>query len=305
MTATDTEAMAALHELLDERQRFQGWLATLEGRRSSTPPHVYERVQRDYSGRLDRVMQSLSERAGQLSSTIDNMTGELNTLRERESERTDERHEAELRAAVGEFTPDEWEQRRVEVDGDIERIASERRSIEGELQELQRIVALTGSAVPAAGALAPPAANSTVESRGSDTAGSVPSRAAPAAPSIDDFVAEWRPPQAQNGNSAREQHDNLPDTTDLEDLVIPAAPMGGNPVGAAGADYGIANGVTGVAAAAAAAGSAPTRNPPPVAAQSADAKKDTDKTLKCPECGAMNYATEWYCERCGGELSTF
>jgi ribosomal protein L37E len=27
------------------------------------------------------------------------------------------------------------------------------------------------------------------------------------------------------------------------------------------------------------------------------------KTLKCQECGTMNYATEWYCERCGGELA--
>jgi outer membrane biosynthesis protein TonB len=27
------------------------------------------------------------------------------------------------------------------------------------------------------------------------------------------------------------------------------------------------------------------------------------KTLKCAECGSMNYPTEWYCERCGGELA--
>jgi hypothetical protein len=27
------------------------------------------------------------------------------------------------------------------------------------------------------------------------------------------------------------------------------------------------------------------------------------KTLKCGECGSMNYPTEWYCERCGGELA--
>jgi hypothetical protein len=26
------------------------------------------------------------------------------------------------------------------------------------------------------------------------------------------------------------------------------------------------------------------------------------KTLKCQECGIMNYPTEWYCERCGAEL---
>jgi len=27
------------------------------------------------------------------------------------------------------------------------------------------------------------------------------------------------------------------------------------------------------------------------------------KTLKCSECGTLNYPTEWYCERCGGELA--
>lgn len=28
------------------------------------------------------------------------------------------------------------------------------------------------------------------------------------------------------------------------------------------------------------------------------------KTLKCVECGSMNYPTEWYCERCGAELAS-
>jgi predicted nucleic acid-binding Zn-ribbon protein len=316
MTATDTEAMSALHELLDERQRYQGWLATLEGRRNSTPPHVYERVQRDYTGRLDRVMQTLAERAGQLTGTIENMTSELATLREHESDRTDERHEAELRAAVGEFTPDEWEQRRAEVDSEIERIAAERRSLEEELQELQRIVALTASIEPQATTPEPTAQASQQPQRdeAADTSAEAAAQrekaermlAQASAPSIDDFVAEWHPPQVrpQQGNASRQQHDNIPDTKDLEGLVIPAAPMGGNPVGAAGADYGIANGVTGVAAGAGAA-PAQTRTPPPVSAQSAEARRDADKTLKCPECGALNYATEWYCERCGGELSTF
>ena len=31
---------------------------------------------------------------------------------------------------------------------------------------------------------------------------------------------------------------------------------------------------------------------------------DGTKTLKCSECGAMNYPTEWYCERCGAELAS-
>jgi hypothetical protein len=29
-----------------------------------------------------------------------------------------------------------------------------------------------------------------------------------------------------------------------------------------------------------------------------------EKTLRCADCGAMNYPTEWYCEKCGGELAT-
>ena len=30
---------------------------------------------------------------------------------------------------------------------------------------------------------------------------------------------------------------------------------------------------------------------------------EQSKSLKCAECGAMNYPTEWYCERCGAELA--
>jgi hypothetical protein len=35
-----------------------------------------------------------------------------------------------------------------------------------------------------------------------------------------------------------------------------------------------------------------------------DSRPEVNKTLKCPECGTANYPTEWYCERCGGELAT-
>jgi hypothetical protein len=318
--------MSALHGLLDERQRYQGWLSTLEGRRSSTPPHVYERVQRDYMGRLDRVMQALAERAGQLTGTIDELATELATIRQSEVEQTDERSEAELRAAVGELTPDDWEQRRAEIDRDLERLAAERHSVEAELEELRRIVALTRSIKPentapdagvAGSRVADDGAAATAGTYGNERAGSPSAAPAEAGPSIDDFVAEWSPPQvrdaqlrdsqargaqsgAASGGQGAGQDAGNSDIAEHGDGVIPAAPMGGNPVGAAGADYGIANGVTGVAGL---APSAPIRTPPPVAA--GDTRRDSDKTLKCPECGAMNYATEWYCERCGGELSTF
>ncbi len=35
-----------------------------------------------------------------------------------------------------------------------------------------------------------------------------------------------------------------------------------------------------------------------------DPGQDGAKTLTCAECSAMNYPTEWYCERCGAELAS-
>jgi len=35
-----------------------------------------------------------------------------------------------------------------------------------------------------------------------------------------------------------------------------------------------------------------------------DKTAEAVKTLKCAECSAMNYPTEWYCERCGAELAS-
>ena len=52
-------------------------------------------------------------------------------------------------------------------------------------------------------------------------------------------------------------------------------------------------------------GQQPVAAAPVTTDPSAEIRREQEKTLKCPECGAYNYATEWYCERCGGELATY
>ena len=42
----------------------------------------------------------------------------------------------------------------------------------------------------------------------------------------------------------------------------------------------------------------------PTSAISRDTSGEGVKSLKCGECGALNYPTEWYCERCGAELAS-
>ncbi|NUQ12152.1 MAG: hypothetical protein HUU26_07500, partial [Gemmatimonadaceae bacterium] len=54
--------MDELNALLEERARYEKWLAQLGARREQTPAHVFERVRADYSGRLAAVMDQLRDR---------------------------------------------------------------------------------------------------------------------------------------------------------------------------------------------------------------------------------------------------
>jgi hypothetical protein len=56
--------------------------------------------------------------------------------------------------------------------------------------------------------------------------------------------------------------------------------------------------------------SVPSMEAEPAAAPTPDVGRrsggmDAARSLKCQECGSMNYPTEWYCEKCGGELAAF
>lgn len=60
---------------------------------------------------------------------------------------------------------------------------------------------------------------------------------------------------------------------------------------------------------------APSRRSAPIPAPDADEPSPLGaptprtsqavRSLKCQECGTLNFPTEWYCERCGGELAAF
>src|SRR4051794_16389115 len=108
--------MEAVSSLLEERQRFEGWIATLEGRRANTPPHVYARVHADYERRLEEVLERLGGRTGELQAAVGDLRGRIDRLQEEENARRDERAEAELRATVGEYAPDEWDAKRAGSD---------------------------------------------------------------------------------------------------------------------------------------------------------------------------------------------
>jgi hypothetical protein len=44
-------------------------------------------------------------------------------------------------------------------------------------------------------------------------------------------------------------------------------------------------------------------DPAPIVPETSGDSEATPRTLRCGECGAMNRPLEWYCEKCGAELS--
>lgn len=283
-------AMDDLNALLEERARYEKWIAQLTAKREQTPPHVFERVRTDYSTRLDAVMGQLRNHAAGLTASAASLEERVNALAGEESLRRDARAEIELRAMVGEYTAERANSELAACDGDIGRLESERTDAAAELHRIQEILGLVRqpSAVPAAAPAPAPATTQTSRPLGAPPAPPEPSTVdelaflnslvdrAPAPPPVAPAPAAAAAPAPA---PAAPRTDDIPLVSSLEPAVRTDDQ-------AAGRD--------GLSLRQAAGTPAFLKGMP----------TEQVKTLKCQECGTMNYATEWYCERCGGELAT-
>jgi hypothetical protein len=335
--------MDALNVLMEERNRYEQWLAQLDARRGTTPPHVFDRVRGDYADRLNSVLDQLAGRATELQETAGTLAERVASLYADETALRDERAEAELRAAVGEFTIEHAREVMQRCDEAIASLGSQRATIGAELGRVQEILAVAvRPATPPAGeqpivpieSLAPPAP------------APAPPPAAPAAqqPPVHQPPAQQAsaPPSAPNRPASAASFDELAflqSVVDKPSAAPPsqqASPMAANVAmpaeprpesrQAAPSRARVMEPVEAEVPAAAAAPSRRNAAPTPVLTSTPLVEKEGQeanstltpgsipaflkdvpteqiKTLKCQECGTMNYPTEWYCERCGGELA--
>jgi TolA-binding protein len=278
MAEKEPVSLDALNGLLKERQRYEEWLAALEERRASTPDSVYQRVQSDYQTRLREVSSKLAERAGELRESIDALTVRLDEISRQERQQREARQEAELRAAVGEYTDKQWKEIGGAWDKELARLVKEKGALDAQLTELSRIFALSvkekqAEAIAAGRAVSGDGARPPISPV-------VPRPAIPEPPTLNPPARVEQPvaPRAQqppqNAPSNRSPFDEFP-------VLRPGSGSGTPP-------------------------STAVATPPsvPKTGGTQDPRSEQHKTLKCPECGAANYPTEWYCERCGGELAT-
>jgi hypothetical protein len=288
-------SLEALTGLLSERQRYEEWLSALESRKSGTPDSVYQKVRADYQTRLKDVSDRLGARAGELKANIEALTTKLQDISKEETAQHEARQEAEVRSAVGEYTDDEWQRIKQESEKELTRIARDRTATETQLAELNRVFGLSTNPA-AAGSITPITSAPSVAGR----AVAQPDQTAPKRTS----TSGW--PQRDGDTSAN---------------VISVAPTtGGASPAPAARDTAAKSGQASPFEEFGGLSSAPATPFEGAKKQEAtkesatatkskrgglpDLRTEQQKTLKCPECGAMNYPTEWYCERCGGELAT-
>jgi len=261
-----------VRSLVAERQRYDDWLTALDGRRAETPSHVFDRVYGDYVARRDAVLAQLREHVGALATHGTELGRRLST---REAELTaleDERVEAMLRTAVGEYDGHRWETVRQDVEAKIASLGEQRGGLLAGVDEIRTLLASATSEPPAAD----------VE--------------APAQPAVEDIAVEdIAVEDIAVEDIAVEDIVEEDIAYDASSIASPSSPNASAETAASAPSVPVNADETFDDLAFLRSVNDPTAAP----------SNDPLKTLRCTECGTMNLPTEWYCERCGGELAAF
>ena len=289
-TPTPTSPLDAVAGLIEERAKFEQWLEDLEAKRSSTPQKVYDRVHGDYLSRLQGVMEQLKSHTDSLQAHAATLNKKLIELSSAEESRLEERSEAELRAKVGEMTPAEWDMVSKKADKELAKLKQDQELIETDLDRIQGIL--------------------------DELAGGTPERKSGAAPTPKVDELEFLKSVVGTGPRAAAAPTPAPPAAPAEPPAAPRTSSPAQPARTSGPAQPAAATPAAGAPAQAAAPSAPAPATPPPAADATPAPAkpaakatpttgsiEVPKTLKCQECGTMNYPSEWYCEKCGAELT--
>lgn len=302
--------------LILERQRIENWLATLDARRASTPDNVYDRVKGDYSTRLKAVTDQLIARAAALRSHVDQLTGRVTQI-EAEAKRFREvRAELELRMQVGELGVAEWNAKARECDEGIARLTEAQAQARGQLAQAREILAMvSGQANGASRATPTPRPSRPVSAeqlRQPDGNSSGRQRAVPDGAGMNELEflnsvvgsEQEGQPNDDAGQGAANKPPEPEGAPDLAETLVSRVNQR-NQAGKLREDGDAESLLNGVGV------PKPGNKTNPLAANVTESNPivlqpqggpERHKTLKCQECGIMNYPTEWYCERCGAEL---
>jgi hypothetical protein len=278
-----TETDNSIEALLEQRAKFEQWLAKLDATADKAPPAVRQKVRADYEVLLRGVIDRLRGHAATIADELHRHQASQGDLDGQRKQAEEELAEAQVRHTVGEYGDDEWSRIREESDRRLNDLREQLKTVGSEIARLAEVQAL----------IAAPARTSEVRA----PAVAEPIERSPLPPPPAEPVAEAPPPQKSAPKSSppprvREQeHAGAPadEMAFLKSVANeeakPAAGRRPSNPGQAGS----------------AQGSRAVETAPPPAGKAGS--PGVAKTLKCGECGTLNRPTEWYCERCGAELA--
>lgn len=375
MSTSEKDTAETVEKLLAERRKVAGWIAALAAKRVETPPAVYQKVHDDYTGKLEKVQARLVAASDSVQVAAVDVASRLTEREEALAKKRDERAEAELRAAVGEFSEREWEKRRTRLDDEVGVVTGERDTLREELRRLRDVLAEVAGTSPVAdedaaapAEVAAPAEPGAAPEESWRFAQGGAFQAVPVgeAPRDDNVPESSRPTPVnaeivpapptipiheQSGIAPVEPTQPLAPSFDelafLKSVVGRPTPVGTfHPMEPALVPKRTPSDTRRVTpspkrASATQPPAPPEESPaPPPSDATEDATPEPPtpfpdpvpeprvsqemtppresyfgrptprtseaiKSLRCQECGTLNFPTEWYCERCGGELAAF
>jgi hypothetical protein len=293
------QSQPVVERLLEQRRQYQDWLVRLDAEAATAAPsHVAARVREDYAARLEAVTAEIKEHEEAVRQALTEVTERAEELSRERTARNDELAEARLRRQVGEFDELRYE----EVSGRCKAILGElAKDISAAERDVERYEEILGLIAGPPAPPEPPAA-----------------RVAPAAAAPAPAPAAAAPPAAPREPRVSQPQVKVTDELAfLRSLVaggeskptgtppagtppVPPAPAPSPAPRVSSPGMQIPRMVAPGPAAPDALAAKQRR--PPEGSREAD---EHAKTLKCPECGTLNSPTEWYCEKCGAELSSF
>jgi hypothetical protein len=299
MTDSD-RSLSEVPGLIEERRRYEGWLAALDARRESTPKHVFERVQADYQARLQRVAEQLASYRQAIDEERASVQARIALLEAEEQLQRDERAELDLRAHVGELSREDASGAFGAVDKQIERLVAEKSALGARVNELESLLddGPRAKASPPENARAngSPAASAPDQAAAASVGEQKPAAPPPAAPVSPGGVATSQTVGPSGANGA-----SFDELAFLSSVVAKTEPELREPPVRRESQLTIERRSSEPVLRSNDSGANVTGNSPIVLRPTGTIEQA--KTLKCNECGAMNYPTEWYCERCGAELA--
>lgn len=258
-----------IQTLLDERLKVMQWLDKLNAAPDDIPSDVRDRVRADYQTRLDSVANELQTFTSELQTSLLKQQHNRDALTEKHKAADTRLAEAKLRHAVGEFGEDQWSKLSGEISSELTTVRSQIQQADAEIAKLEEVMGLITQKPPS-----------------TQIRQAMPMVEPPPPP-----PAPPPPPKPTGVQVTTGQSDAMDDLA----FINPA----GSPLDTARKSLGVTHGPPPPESPA-------VPEPPAATPESAGAPAEgggPKKTLKCGECGVMNFPTEWYCERCGAELA--